>query len=105
MGWNVKEITGYEPKTTFWDDFTIAENFGREEIEDTASRAFEEWKDNYEFLTELIMVINHKSWEHSRDSLCNVYVDLFYEYDGRAINYLEETHNEEGLNYFFRTLD
>ena len=23
--WNITELTGYEPKTTFWDDFSIAD--------------------------------------------------------------------------------
>lgn len=26
--WNIQAITGYEPKTTFWSDFDIADHFG-----------------------------------------------------------------------------
>ncbi len=33
---------GYELKTTFWRDFTIADMFGVEAVEDTFYRAFNE---------------------------------------------------------------
>lgn len=49
---------GYELQTTFWDDFTIADLFGLSAIRNTFNRAFEEWKDNYKYLTELILVLN-----------------------------------------------
>ena len=38
--WNVEELCGYKPITTFWDDFTIAEAFGIDAIRDTFNRAF-----------------------------------------------------------------
>ena len=25
--WNIKELTGYEPMTTFYEDFSIADKF------------------------------------------------------------------------------
>ena len=52
-----------EFKTTFWNDFTIADAFGLNAIQDTFNRAFEEWKTNTEYLTELVIVLNHKIWE------------------------------------------
>lgn len=33
---------GYQPKTTFWMDFSIADRFGTEAIVDTYERAFKE---------------------------------------------------------------
>lgn len=35
---------GNEVKTTFWEDFSIAERFGLSAIQDTFKRAFKEWK-------------------------------------------------------------
>ena len=35
---------GNEVKTTFWEDFSIAERFGLSAIRDTFNRAFKEWK-------------------------------------------------------------
>ena len=50
---------GYELQTTFWEDFSIADRFGLSAIQDTFKRAFEEWKNNYKYLTELILVRKH----------------------------------------------
>ena len=40
---------GYQPKTTFWMDFSIADKFGIAAIKDTYNRAFKEWKTNHMF--------------------------------------------------------
>ena len=39
--WEMAIDMGYEPKTTFWDDFTIADKFGVKAVEDTYRRAFD----------------------------------------------------------------
>ena len=66
MTWQemMKNEYGYEPITTFWDDFSIADVFGASAVKDTYKRAFNEWKTNYKYLTELVMVLNHKIWQH-----------------------------------------
>lgn len=35
---------GNEVKTTFWEDFSLAERFGLSAIQYTFNRAFKEWK-------------------------------------------------------------
>ena len=70
----------YEFKTTFWQDFTIADMFGLKGIKDTFKRAFDEWKDNVEYFTELSLVMNWKCWEHSekgREDIARVYNDFW----------------------------
>ena len=47
------EMNGYEPKTTFWTDFSIADMFGAEGVKDTYNRAKEDWQDSIEYMTEL----------------------------------------------------
>lgn len=54
---------GYKQITTFFQDFSIADNFGEAAIKDTYDRAFKEWKDNYKYLTELVLVLNWKIWQ------------------------------------------
>ena len=98
----------YTPITTFWDDFSMAELFSEAAIIDTADRVFKEWKDNYKYLTELIMVINHKSWywySRNNNDLSLLYEGLYYKYDEMAITYLEKNRPEEELTYYFKTLD
>ena len=59
------EMIGYEPKTTFWSDFSIADMFGADGVKDTYNRAKESWQDNIEYMAEFAMVLNHKSWQHN----------------------------------------
>lgn len=96
-------VFGYETITTFYEDFTIADRFGVSAIRDTFNRAFNEWKNNYKYLTELVMVLNWKIWEHyeKNETLAKVYNDLWQEADGYAC---ENLHGEEA-EYFYRVTD
>ena len=89
--------------TTFWQDFSIADKFGIQAVKDTFNRAFEEWKNNYIYLTELVMVLNHKIWEHyeTNEPLARVYNDLWE----RADEYAYTNLKGEELSYFYRTTD
>lgn len=98
-----KEL-GYEPKTTFWDDFTIADNYGIPAIEDTFKRVFNEWKTNYVYLTELVMVLNHKlwSWYDRKDYKKAEIYDRLWK---KADNYAKENLKGNELQYFYQTTD
>lgn len=90
--------------TTFWSDFSIADAFGESAVKDTYKRAFKEWKDDYRYLTDLVMVLNHKCWEHyekGNESLSALYSDLYYEADAYALDNLEG----EEASYYFRVTD
>ena len=94
---------GYETKTTFWDDFSIADAFGLDAIQDTFNRAFADWKDNYEYLTELVMVLNWKIWQwyEKNGSIGRLYNDLWEQADEYALENLEG----EALSYFLTVTD
>lgn len=96
-------MSGYEPKTTFWTDFTIADKFGKNAIKDTFDRAFEEWKSNYIYLTELVMVLNHKMWfwSEKNEEIARLYLNIWQQADVWASENLKDTE----LEYFYRTLD
>ena len=55
-----ESMCGYTQRTTFWDDFTIAERFGLPAIKDTYRNAFNSWKSDVVFITELVLVLNWK---------------------------------------------
>ena len=101
--WNIEQITGYVPKTTFYTDFSIADAFGISAIKDTYNRAFNEWKDNIEYITELVMVLNWKIWEHypANETLAKVYNDLWETLDGWVL----DNKKGEELQYFLNTTD
>lgn len=94
---------GYEMTTTFWQDFTIADIFGEDAIKDTYDRAFNEWKGNYVYLTELVIVLNHKIWQHyeKNTKYAELYNDLWME----ANDYACENLAGEELSFFFRITD
>lgn len=96
-------VNGYETMTTFWDDFSLADMFGTLAIKDTYMKAMSEWKDNYKYLTELVMVLNWKIWQHyeSNEPIARVYNELWEMTDLYA---QENLHGEEA-EYFFRTTD
>ena len=94
---------GYELQTTFWIDFTVADLFGLSAIQDTFNRAFEEWKDNYKYLTELILVLNHKIWQYHEKipEFAKLYNTLWEQTDQYAMENLKD----EELSYFFDVTD
>lgn len=95
--------TDYQPKTTFWMDFSIADKFDIAAIKDTYNRAFKEWKTNHVYLTELVMVLNHKIWQwyEKNEAIARVYNHLWEEADLYA---QENLHGEE-LDYFYDITD
>ena len=101
--WNVESETGYKPMTTFWQDFSIADAFGVDAVTDTFKRAFNEWKGNYKYLTELVMVLNHKiaQWYGRNMALAKLYNDAYSIADSYAYNNLKD----EELQYFYNVTD
>lgn len=55
-----ESMCGYTQRTTFWDDFTIAERNGIPSIEKTYRNAFNSYKTDVVFITELVLVLNWK---------------------------------------------
>lgn len=105
---------GYIYKTTFANDFTIADHFGVEAVRDTYKRAFNEWQRDCVYFTELVLVLNWKIWEHyenekrttgataaKHDKLGHVYNDLW----NAAAIYAEDNLKGAELQYYFETTD
>lgn len=94
---------GYEQKTTFWSDFSIADAFGVPAIKSTYKRAFKEWKRDKVYLTELVMVLNWKCWQWAEKNryYSEAYCDLYYQ----ARDWALENLKGDDLKYFLRTTD
>lgn len=101
--WNIEAMTGYKPITTFYEDFSIADVFGIKAIKDTYERAFTEWKTDYKYLTELIMVLNWKLFEHyqTNEEYAQLYGKLWHQADEWAYENLKR----DELNYYINTTD
>ncbi|MFD0704333.1 hypothetical protein ACFQY8_01010 [Alloscardovia venturai] len=94
---------GYKPLTTFWEEFSIADPFGSNAIRDTYKRALKEWKNDYKKMTELVMVLNNKIWEHYHTSpqLARTYTELWHELD----QWCDSTFTNEQKTYYYTTTD
>ena len=101
--WNIEAITGYKPITTFYQDFSIADMFGINAIKDTYNRAFKEWKSDYKYLTDLVMVLNWKIWEHNENN--NDYAKLYNELWEQLDLYASENLKDEELSYSLSVTD
>lgn len=102
--WNIEEQTGYKPITSFYLDFSIAEKFGIAGIEDTYKRGLQDAVNmGYKALTEFVMVLNWKIWEHyqANEPLARVYDSLWKEADEYAMEHLKG----KELSYYYKTTD
>lgn len=99
----IEAMIGYRPFTTFFEDFSMAEAFGADAVRKTYNRAFKEWKNNYKYLTELVMVLNWKIQEHYQhnDILATLYNELWAKADSWACDNLKG----DELSYFYDTTD
>lgn len=98
----------YQYITTFWQDFSIAETFGFSAIRESAERFFNEWKYDVKYLTELVMILDYKCWhyyEKGDEKLSQLYSDLYYKYNAKAWDWLEQHATKEDQKYYFDTLD
>ena len=93
----------YKCKTTFWQDFTIADAFGDDAIKDTFNRAFKEWKTNLVYVTELAMVMSWKScaWYEKNKTRSFLYADFYHKVDDWCMDNLKG----KDLEYYLKTTD
>ena len=77
--------------------------FGQKEVKNTFNRAFEGWKSNTEYITELVMVLNWKLfyWYDKNDDLALLYEELWKKADRWCCNNLKG----KDLDYFYSTTD
>ena len=94
-------LLDYECQTTFWQDFSIAEKFGKEAIIDTYKRVKKEWGKDKIYGTELSMVLNHNCWFHyevQNMEFSQLYSELWAEYH----DFILDNWKGEDLAYYLR---
>ena len=87
--------------------FCIEEDYNRDNISQLAANLYDKYGDNYTYLTELVMILNHKCWEkYNQDRiLSKIYEELYYKYDELAIEQLSRAGHEDELHYYLSELD
>lgn len=102
--WNIEELTGYKPISTFYEDLGIAEHFGYKAVEDTYRDIVKHWGKDYMMFTEFVMALNWKAWEwdaRENDDFVSLYTTLYFKGD----KYAREHFNDKELAYYYRTTD
>lgn len=96
-------VQEHRVSTTFWQDFTIADAFGRAAVKDTFNRAFKEWRSDYKYLAELVLVLNWKLWDwYEKDqSMYALYFRAWSEADSWAMEHLRG----DELSFYLAVLD
>ena len=107
--------SGYKRKTTFSQDFSFAEWFTGEyglkkTVLDTFKRSVGDWHNDIEYMAELIMAVNTKSWEHAQRGnvqWSKVYAELYYAAKDLYFEWFDESHpkHEEAMSYYFYYVD
>lgn len=100
---SLEKMLNYKFESSFWEEFSIAENYGRDAVKEHYDLVFSQWKDNLKYLTELVLVLNIKIfiWYGVDDDLGQMYDQLWKETDGYAL----ETLKGDDLHYYLSTLD
>jgi hypothetical protein len=99
------QFTDWRPETLYWQRFSVAERFGKDEITRVYNEIFNEAKSDYKHLTELVMILNHKTWEHCEHvvnpTFCGLYKELYYATDEYAKSHL----TGKWLSYYYDVTD
>ena len=107
----INKLSGYQTQTTFFSDFSIAEFTecymnGKGAIRNTFDKAVKEWIKDTVHGTELVLVLNHKCWEHherKNNELRELYRGLFYEAQDAYCETNKD--NEDAMSYFYEVTD
>lgn len=94
---------GYKMTTTFISDFKIANAFGASAVQDTFDRAYEEWKDNIVYATELAITMSIFScyfYDHDLE-LSLLYSDLYHKIDNWCMSHFKD----KDLQFYFKVTD
>lgn len=94
---------GYTMTSTFFEDFKIAEVFGLDAVKDTFNNAFNNWKTNHIYLTELAIVMSNYSIAHyhTNNELSKLYTELYHKIDEYCMNNFKN----DALVFYIKTTD
>ena len=98
----LEKMLNFKFESTFWEEFSIAEDYSGG-IKEHYDLVFSQWKDNLKYLTELVIVLNIKTflWFGVDDSIGQTYDSLFKKTDSYALDTLKG----DSLHYYLSTTD
>lgn len=110
--WGMAKAIGYKPKTTFWQDFSIADLYGPEAVLDTFKRAFREWCHDVEYIAEMSLVLNHKGfWYNSasekkdNNGFLALMSELYFNLYEQLNEWAKDNYKDADAEYYFNVTD
>ena len=119
---NLAEMSGFQPKYTFYADFSVAEFCevylrDANAVKKTFNQVVKSWGTDYKAMTEIVMVLNHKSWAFAQkvdskylglgDTRANefaiLYTELYYKADEMFCNKFKG--NADAMAYYYEVTD
>ena len=96
-------LCNYKTMTTYWNDFSSVISKGEKAIREVYNNIFNNAKEDYKLLTELVMVTNHLGWDlrETKNPMSDYFFELYYETDAYAKMNLKD----EELEYFYKITD
>jgi len=98
-------FTDYRSITNYFDLYSIADNKNAASVRALFKTNFEEAKQDYVLLTELVMVLNHKLWywyeKNPESPMVSTYDKLYNKANEYALTHL----NDEEIRYFSSITD
>lgn len=90
-------------KNDFLEQFTKAEKKGLDEIKYVFQDLFKKYKVDYKLLTELVVVLDLKNWEHKQEknSYSRLYNRLYENANDYAVQHLKDIE----LDYYFDNIE
>lgn len=101
---NILAENDKQTKTTFYKDLTLAELVGGAKgVRDTVKRVVASWQNDVEYMSEFVVALNHKIWQHykNNESLARVYDELWCKVDEDCREYFKG----DDLNYYYKYID
>ncbi len=119
---NLADMGDFQPKYTFYGDFSIAEFCevymrDRNAVKNTFNNVIRNWSSDYKCLTEIVMVLNHKAWSFANDvdssylkcgdEWREFYKKLYVEHYNKAVNKFFKLYrnNSEAVSYYYEITD
>lgn len=98
--WNIKRITGYEPRTVWYEYFTIADHEGDYAVRSLYRDIVGKYLDDIGLMKELAMILNWKAAEHDgkNSRLADLYKELWREIDHEIIKCFDD----EDITYYLK---
>lgn len=104
----------YERKTTYTNDFSIAEWCvpveGMSAIASTLRNALTNWRDHVEFFAEIIIVLNMKAWEHAargNHQYAEMYSELYIDAKCLYFDWFDKDNkqHDRAMEYYYDYVD